>query len=106
MADEAELEVGSPPYWNATRRLPASSLWVAPSTHLGERRGAPAELGCVRRRVATPAEHDAIAGRCELWARAWWQRLSREPAGGFLGGYPAVMVTDDRFTRANAVFQC
>ena len=59
------------------------------------------ELGCMRRRMATPAELDAIAGRGELWS-------SRLVAAALAGaGLEAawvdirpVMVTDDRFTRA------
>ena len=64
------------------------------------------ELSCVRRRMATPRELDAIAGRGELWS-------SRLVAAALEGaGLKAswvdirpVIVTDDRFTRATPYTQ-
>lgn len=64
------------------------------------------ELGCLDRRMVTPAELDAIAGRGELWS-------SRLVAAALAGaGIDAawvdirpIMLTDDRFTRATPYIQ-
>jgi aspartate kinase len=107
-ADEAELEAGVSVlverHEEVARRLPGCAAALdaisADATALRQ------ELGCVRRRAATPAELDAIAGRGELWS-------SRLIAAALVGaGLDAVwmdirpvMVTDDRFTRATPYIQ-
>jgi aspartate kinase len=108
MADEAELEAGVSAllqrHEQVARELPngAAALEEISSDGAALRQ----ELGCVRRRMATPAELDAIAGRGELWS-------SRLVAAALAGaGLEAVwtdirpvMVTDDRFTRATPYIQ-
>jgi aspartate kinase len=108
MADEAELEAGLSAllqrHEQVARELPngAAALEAISSDGAALRQ----ELGCVRRRMATPAELDAIAGRGELWS-------SRLVAAALAGaGLEAVwtdirpvMVTDDRFTRATPYIQ-
>jgi aspartate kinase len=108
VADEAELEAGVSTllerHGQVARELPggAAALDAISADAAALRR----ELGCVRHRVATPAELDAIAGRGELWS-------SRLVAAALAGaGLEAawvdvrpVMVTDDRFTRATPYVQ-
>ena len=108
VADEAELESGVSTllerHGQVARELPggAAALDAISADAAALRR----ELGCVRHRVATPAELDAIAGRGELWS-------SRLVAAALAGaGLDAawvdirpVMVTDDRFTRATPYLQ-
>jgi aspartate kinase len=108
MADEAELQAGVVAlvdrHEQAARELPGGGAALeAISSDAAVLRQ---ELGCVRRRMATPAELDAIAGRGELWS-------SRLVAAALAGaGLDAawvdirpVMVTDDRFTRATPYTQ-
>jgi len=108
VADEAELEAGVSAllerHEQVARELPggAAALDAISADAAALRR----ELGCVRHRMATPAELDAIAGRGELWS-------SRLVAAALAGaGLEAawvdirpVMVTDDRFTRATPYVQ-
>ena len=108
VADEAELESGVSTllerHGQVARELPggAAALDAISADAAALRQ----ELGCVRRRMATPAELDAIAGRGELWS-------SRLVAAALAGaGLDAawvdirpVMVTDDRFTRATPYLQ-
>jgi aspartate kinase len=108
VADEAELEAGVSTllerHGQVARGLPggAAALDAISADAAALRR----ELGCVRRRIPTPAELDAIAGRGELWS-------SRLVAAALAGaGLEAawvdirpVMVTDDRFTRATPYVQ-
>jgi aspartate kinase len=108
MADEAELDAGVSAllqrHEQVARELPkgAAALETISSDAAALRQ----ELGCVRRRMATPAELDAIAGRGELWS-------SRLVAAALAGaGLEAiwtdirpVMVTDDRFGRATPYIQ-
>jgi aspartate kinase len=103
VADAAELEAGVSTllerHEQVARALPggAAALDAISADAAALRQ----ELGCVRRRMATPSELDAIAGRGELWS-------SRLVAAALAGaGLDAawvdirpVMVTDDRFTRA------
>jgi aspartate kinase len=103
VADEAELEAGVSAllerHEQVARELPGGA--VALDAISADAAALRRELGCVRHRVATPAELDAIAGRGELWS-------SRLVAAALAGaGLEAawvdirrVMVTDDRFTRA------
>jgi aspartate kinase len=107
-ADEPELDAGVSTllqrHEQVARELPngAAALDAISSDAVALRQ----ELGCVRRRMATPAELDAIAGRGELWS-------SRLVAAALAGaGLEAtwldirpVMVTDDRFTRATPYIQ-
>jgi aspartate kinase len=102
-ADQAELEAGVAAlverHGQVARELPSGTM----ALHIisAEAAALRRELGCVRRRIATPAELDAIASRGELWS-------SRLVAAALAGaGLDAVwvdvrpvMVTDDRFTRA------
>jgi aspartate kinase len=108
MADQAELEAGVSTllerHEQVARDVPggAAALDAISADAAALRQ----ELGCVRRRMATPAELDAIAGRGELWS-------SRLVAAALAGaGLDAawvdirpVMVTDDRFTRATPYVQ-
>ena len=108
VADEAELEAGVSTllerHGQVARTLPggAAALDAISADAAALRQ----ELGCVRRRMATPAEFDAIAGRGELWS-------SRLVAAALAGaGLEAawvdirpMMVTDDRFTRATPYVQ-
>jgi aspartate kinase len=108
LADEAELEAGVSAllqrHEQVARELPngAVALEAISSDGAALRQ----ELGCIRRRMATPAEQDAIAGRGELWS-------SRLVAAALAGaGLEAVwtdirpiMVTDDRFGRATPYIQ-
>jgi aspartate kinase len=108
MADEAELDAGVSAllqrHEQVARELPngAAAFEAISSDGAALRQ----ELGCVRRRMATPAELDAIAGRGELWS-------SRLVAAALAGaGLEAVwtdirpvMVTDDRFGRATPYIQ-
>jgi aspartate kinase len=107
-ADEAELEAGVSGllerHEQVARELPAATAALdAISADVAALRQ---ELGCVRRRKATPAELDAIASRGELWS-------SRLVAAALAGaGLEAtwidirpLMVTDDRFTRATPYIQ-
>ena len=108
VADEAELEAGVSTllerHGQVARTLPggAAALDAISADAAALRQ----ELGCVRRRMVTPAELDAIAGRGELWS-------SRLVAAALAGaGLEAawvdirpVMVTDDRFTRATPYVQ-
>jgi aspartate kinase len=108
MAEEAELESGVSAllqrHESVARELPDAAAVVeeiAADAHalLQELRG-------IRRRVASPAELDAIASRGELWS-------SRLVAAAMCGaGLPAtwvdvrpLMITDDRFTRATPYIQ-
>jgi aspartate kinase len=108
MADEAELEDGVSTllerHAQVGRELPGGAAALdAISADAATLRH---ELGCVRRRVATPAEHDAIAGRGELWSS---RLVSAALAGAGLEAswvdIRPVMVTDDRFTRATPYIQ-
>ncbi|MEA2713373.1 MAG: aspartate kinase [Gemmatimonadales bacterium] len=108
VADEAELEAGVSTllerHGQVARALPggAAALDAISADAAALRQ----ELGCLQRRMATPAELDAIAGRGELWS-------SRLVAAALAGaGLEAawvdirpVMVTDDRFTRATPSIQ-
>jgi aspartate kinase len=108
MADQAELEAGVSTllerHEQVARDVPggAAALDAISADAAALRQ----ELGCVRRRMATPAELDAIAGRGELWS-------SRLVAAALAGaGLDAawvdirpVMATDDRFTRATPYVQ-
>ena len=108
MAEQTELEAGVSilleRHEQVAREVPggAAALDAISADAAALRR----ELGCVWRRVATPAELDAIAGRGELWS-------SRLVAAALAGaGLEAawvdirpVMVTDDRFTRATPYIQ-
>lgn len=108
VADEAEVEAGVSTllerHGQVARELPggAAALDAISADAAALRR----ELGCVRRRMATSAELDAIAGRGELWS-------SRLVAAALAGaGLEAawvdirpMMVTDDRFTRATPYVQ-
>jgi aspartate kinase len=108
LADEAELEAGVSTllerHREVARALPggAAALDAISADAAALRQ----ELVCMRRRMATPAELDAIAGRGELWS-------SRLVAAALAGaGLEAawvdirpVMVTDDRFTRATPYVQ-
>jgi aspartate kinase len=108
MATEAELDggVGNLLQRHAEigRDLPNGEAAMAEISHDADalRR----ELGCIRRRIATPAELDAVAGRGELWS----SRLvaaAVEEAGlrvSWVDIRP-IMVTDDRFTRATPYVQ-
>jgi aspartate kinase len=103
VADEAELEAGVSTvlerHEQVARALPGGS--AALDAISADAAALRQELGCLRRRMVTPAELDAIAGRGELWS-------SRLVAAALAGaGLQAawvdirpVMVTDDRFTRA------
>jgi aspartate kinase len=108
MAEEAELETGVSALFQrheqVARELPngAAALEAISSDCAALRQ----DLACVRRRMATPAELDAIASRGELWS-------SRLVAAALTGaGLEAawtdirpVMVTDDRFSRATPYVQ-
>jgi aspartate kinase len=108
IAEDAELEAGVAGllerHAQVARELPggAAALDLISADASALRR----ELGCVRRRMATPTELDAIAGRGELWS----SRLVAAALAG-AGLEPAwvdirqVMVTDDRFTRATPYIQ-
>jgi aspartate kinase len=108
MATEAELDGGVgnllQRHAEIARDLPNGEAAMAEISHDADalRR----ELGCIRRRIATPAELDAVAGRGELWS----SRLvaaAVEEAGlrvSWVDIRP-IMVTDDRFTRATPYVQ-
>jgi aspartate kinase len=108
MADQAELEAGVSTllerHEQVARDVPGGA--VALDAISADAAALRQELGCVRRRMATPAELDAIAGRGELWS-------SRLVAAALAGaGLDAawvdirpVMATDDRFTRATPYVQ-
>jgi len=108
MADQAELEGGVSTllerHEQVARDVPGGA--VALDAISADAAALRQELGCVRRRMATPAELDAIAGRGELWS-------SRLVAAALAGaGLDAawvdirpVMATDDRFTRATPYVQ-
>lgn len=108
MADQAELEAGVSTllerHAQVARDLPCGA--AALDAISADAAALRLELGCVRRRMATPAELDGIAGRGELWS-------SRLVAAALAGaGLDAawvdirpVMVTDDRFTRATPYVQ-
>jgi aspartokinase len=70
MADEAELEAGVSTllerHGQVAREVPGGPAAMDAISADGE--ALRQELGCVRRRMATPAELDAIAGRGELWS--------------------------------------
>jgi aspartate kinase len=108
MADQAELEAGVSTllerHEQIARDLPGTPAALeAISTDAAALRQ---ELGCVRRRMATPAELDAIASRGELWSS---RLVSAALAGAGLDAawvdIRPVMVTDDRFTRATPYTQ-
>src|SRR4051794_11433370 len=64
------------------------------------------ELGCIRRRTATPAELDSIAGMGELWSsRLVAAALISAGLDGAWVDIRPIMVTDDRFTRATPYTQ-
>jgi aspartate kinase len=108
MAEESELQSGVSAllerHREVARDLPdaATALEAISSDAEALQR----ELGCIRRRMATPAETDAIAARGELWS-------SHLVAAAMKGaGLPSawvdirpVIVTDDRFTRATPYVQ-
>jgi len=108
MADQAELEAGVSTllerHEQVARDVPGGA--VALDAISADAATLRQELGCVRRRMATAAELDAIAGRGELWS-------SRLVAAALAGaGLDAawvdirpVMATDDRFTRATPYVQ-
>jgi len=108
MADQTELEAGVSilleRHEQVAREVPGGA--AALDAILADAAALRRELGCVWRRVATPAELDAIAGRGELWS-------SRLVAAALAGaGLDAawvdirpLMVTDDRFTRATPYVQ-
>jgi aspartate kinase len=108
MADQAELEAGVSTllerHEQVARDVPGGA--AARDAISADAAALRQELGCVRRRMATPAELDAIAGRGELWS-------SRLVAAALAGaGLDAawvdirpVMATDDRFTRATPYVQ-
>jgi aspartate kinase len=109
VADEAELEAGIctllERHGQVARELPGGAA-AALDAISADAAALRQELGCVRRRMATPAELDAIAGRGELWS----SRLVTAALAG--AGLEAawvdirpVMVTDDRFTRATPYIQ-
>jgi aspartate kinase len=108
MADEAELDAGVAAlrerHEQVARGLPGTTAALDAISH--DAAALRQELGCVRRRTATPAELDAVAGRGELWS-------SRLVAAALAGaGLDAawvdirpVMITDDRFGRATPDIQ-
>jgi aspartate kinase len=108
IAEDAELEAGVTAllerHAQVARELPGGAAALDPIS--ADAAALLRELGCVRRRMATPAELDAIAGRGELWS----SRLVAAALAG-AGLEPAwvdirqVMVTDDRFTRATPYIQ-
>jgi aspartate kinase len=108
MADEAELEAGVSTllerHGQVARELPGGPAAMDAISADGE--ALRQELGCVRRRMATLAELDAIAGRGELWSS---RLVSAALAGAGLEAawvdIRPVMVTDDRFTRATPYIQ-
>jgi aspartate kinase len=108
MADEAELEAGVSSllerHGQVARELPGGPAAMDAISADGE--ALRQELGCVRRRMATLAELDAIAGRGELWSS---RLVSAALAGAGLEAawvdIRPVMVTDDRFTRATPYIQ-
>jgi aspartate kinase len=64
------------------------------------------ELSCVRRRMATPGELDAIAGRGELWSsRLVCAALRGAGLEATWVDIRPVMITDDRYTRATPYTQ-
>jgi aspartate kinase len=103
MADQAELEAGVSVLLERHEQVARDVAGgaVALDAISADAATLRQELSCVRRRMATPAELDAIAGRGELWS-------SRLVAAALAGaGLDAawvdirpVMATDDRFTRA------
>jgi aspartate kinase len=108
LADEAELEAGVATLLQrheaVARELPETVLAMEEITD--DAAALLQELGCIRRRVASPAELDAFAARGELWS-------SRLVAAALTGaGLPTswvdvrpLMITDDRFTRATPYTQ-
>jgi aspartate kinase len=108
VADEAELEARVSTlverHEQVARELPggAAALDAIAADAVALRQ----ELGCVRRRMATPAELDAIAGRGELWSS---RLVAAALAGARLDAawvdIRPLMVTDDRFTRAMPYIQ-
>jgi aspartate kinase len=108
MADEAEIEAAVSAllqrHEQVARELPkgAAAFDAISADGVALRQ----ELGCVRRRMATPAELDAIAGRGELWSsRLVAAALSGAGLEAVWMDIRPVMITDDRFTRATPYVQ-